>query len=124
MIVGIGIDIIEVERVGSKIKNANGFRAKVFSTGEISFCESRTNKPEHYAARFAAKEAFLKAIGMGLTTSYELNEIEVVSDASGKPSIDLKGNFLTLANEQNWNRIYLSISHVKAMACAVVVIER
>ncbi len=124
MIVGVGIDIIEVDRVGEKIYNGNGFLEKVFSPGEISFCESKANKLEHYAARFAAKEAFLKAIGSGLTVSYELHEIEVVSDALGKPSIDLKGNFLTLANEKNWNKIYLSLSHVRAMACAVVILEQ
>ena len=124
MIVGVGIDIIEVDRVGEKIRNGNGFREKVFSPGEISFCESKANKLEHYAARFAAKEAFLKALGSGLTVSYELHEIEVVSDALGKPSIDLKGNFLTLANKKNWNKIYLSLSHVRAMACAVVILEQ
>ncbi len=124
MIIGIGIDIIEVDRVGEKIHKGNGFREKVFSSGEIIFCESKTNKMEHYAARFAAKEAFLKAAGSGLTVGYTLHEIEVVSDELGKPSINLQGTFLTLANGKSWNKIYLSLSHIQAMACAVVIIEQ
>lgn len=124
MIIGVGIDIIEVDRVLEKIQGNDSFRDLVFSSGEISFCEATANKGEHYAARFAAKEAFLKAAGAGLTAGYELCEIEVVNDPVGKPMITLKGNFLTLAGENKWNRIYLSLSHIKAMACAVVIIEQ
>ncbi|MBK7098524.1 MAG: 4'-phosphopantetheinyl transferase superfamily protein [Sphingobacteriales bacterium] len=63
MITGVGIDIIEVERVASKIGKEQGFREMVFSKEEIDYCESKTHKFEHYAARFAAKEAFFKALG-------------------------------------------------------------
>jgi holo-[acyl-carrier protein] synthase len=124
MIVGVGIDIIEVDRIGEKIGKGKGLREKIFSPGEIAFCESRSNKGQHYAARFAAKEAFLKAIGTGLTLSHELHEIEVRLDALGKPGIGLTGAFLALAIKNNWNKIHLSLSHVKAMACAVVILEQ
>lgn len=124
MIVGIGIDIIEVERVKNKIERNSGFKEKVFSQQEIAFCESKSNKAENYAARFAAKEAFLKATGFGLTLSYQLSEIEIVNDPLGKPSINLNGTFRTKATENNWNKIHLSFSHLQAIAAAVVIIEQ
>ncbi len=68
MIFGTGIDIIEVERVRDRIASGNGFREYVFSEREIEYCETKANKYEHYAARFAAKEAFLKALGTGWTS--------------------------------------------------------
>lgn len=124
MILGVGIDMIEVERVLEKIEKNNHFREKIFSETEIAFCESRPNKGENYAARFAAKEAFLKATGFGLTLGYELAEVEVVNDENGKPLLRLHGNFRTKALENNWNKIHLSISHLRSIACAVVIIEQ
>ena len=124
MILGTGIDIIEVERVAEHIGRGNGFTEKVFSNAEISFCESKANKHEHYAVRFAAKEAFLKATGKGLLAGHDLYEIEIIQDEFGKPGIKLHGNFYDQAVKNNWNRIHVSLSHVKAMACAVVIIEQ
>jgi holo-[acyl-carrier protein] synthase len=123
MIIGVGIDMIEVDRVTEKISNDQGFREKIFSVNEILFCESKVNSGENYAARFAAKEAFLKATGQGLGLGYNLSDIEVISDTSGKPSLVLNGSFKQMASERNWNRIYVSLSHLKSVACAVVVIE-
>lgn len=115
--------MIEVARVGEKVSRDNGFREKVFSVRECQYCDSRKDKDQNYAARFAAKEAFLKATGKGLSIGYDLCEIEVVSDALGKPGMSLHGNFKKLALENGWNKIHLSLSHVQAMACAVVIIE-
>ena len=123
MIIGIGIDMIEVDRVMEKVNKDQGFREKVFSKSEIDFCESNL-KFENYAARFAAKEAFLKATGFGLLLGYDLSKIEVVNDANGKPSMVLSGNFEKLAKQNGWNKIHLSISHLKQVACAVVIIEK
>jgi holo-[acyl-carrier protein] synthase len=123
MIKGTGIDIIEVSRVAEKINKENGFKQKIFSANEIAFCDSKKEKDQHYAARFAAKEAFLKATGEGLALGYELNEIEVVSEDSGRPVIMLHGNFRKYAGVNGWNKIHVSLSHVQAMACAVVIIE-
>src|SRR5687767_4765555 len=123
MIIGTGIDFIEVDRVAEKIGKANGFREKIFSTNEIVFCESKTNKAEHYAARFAAKEAFLKATGKGLTETFDLFEIEVTNDDLGKPVISLKGTLGKSAKFNRWEKIHVSLSHLKSMACAVVIIE-
>src|SRR5688572_21778411 len=124
MIVGIGIDMIEVARVTEKINKDQGFREKIFSANEISFCDSKPNGGENYAARFAAKEAFLKATGQGLTLGYNLCDIEVSSDENGKPLLVLKGNFEHRAAECKWTRIHVSLSHLKTVACAVVIIEQ
>jgi holo-[acyl-carrier protein] synthase len=124
MIVGIGIDVIEVDRVMEKINRNDKFKEKIFSENEIRFCDARPNKGENYAARFAAKEAFLKATGLGLTLGYELAEIEVTHDSNGKPLLNLCGNFKIRAIQNNWNTIHLSISHLQTIACAVVIIEQ
>jgi holo-[acyl-carrier protein] synthase len=124
MIIGTGIDITEVNRVADKIARGNGFVQKVFSKAEIEFCESKKNKHENYAVRFAAKEAFLKATGFGLTLGYDLCDIEVVNDPLGKPAILLHGNFKEQGEKKGWNKIHVSLSHVQAMACAVVIIEQ
>ncbi len=124
MILGLGIDMIEVRRVLEKIEGNSAFREKIFSEGEIAFCESKANKGENYAARFAAKEAFLKATGQGLALGFELRDIEVVNDGQGKPSLHLHGNFKAKAIQNNWNKIHLSVSHLQDIACAVVIIEQ
>ena len=124
MILGVGIDMIELNRVIEKIDKNNGFKEKVFSEHEIAFCESKKNKEENYAARFAAKEAFLKATGLGLMLGHQLSDIEVVNDDHGKPSLNLKGDFKIKSIENNWNKIHLSISHLQNIACAVVIIEQ
>lgn len=123
MIFGVGIDIIEVERVAEKISKENGFREKVFSKNEIEFCESKgQNKAQHYAARFSAKEAFLKATGMGLLLSVELNEIEVLVTKEGKPEIQLNGSIAEITRQKGW-KIDASLSHIQSSACAIVIIE-
>lgn len=123
MIVGVGIDIIEVDRVATKIARENGFREKVFSREEIDFCNSDGRSSENYAARFAAKEAFLKATGKGLLAGHDLCDIVVLNDSLGKPELLLRNSFAEMARQNQWNKIHLSLSHIKAAACAVVVIE-
>jgi holo-[acyl-carrier protein] synthase len=123
MILGVGIDIIEVDRVAEKVAKNNGFREKVFSAGEIRFCTSGSRESEAFAVRFAAKEAFLKATGRGLTAGHELCDIEVVNDSLGKPEIRLHNSFAQMAENAGWRKIHLSLSHIKAAACAVVILE-
>jgi holo-[acyl-carrier protein] synthase len=124
MIAGVGIDMIEVVRVEEKISKGNGFREAVFSISEIEFCESKANKFQHYAARFAAKEAFLKATGFGLTIGYTLSDIELSNDANGKPILTLKGSFKAQADQHKWNKLHVSLTHLKDVASAVVIIEQ
>lgn len=122
MIIGTGIDMVEVDRIQKKT-GSDGFREKVFSPDEIAFCEKQTHKAQHYAARFAAKEAFLKAAGTGLSTGFDIRQIELVKDALGKPSLRLSGMYEQMAKENHWQKIHVSLSHVQSMACAVVIIE-
>jgi holo-[acyl-carrier protein] synthase len=123
MIKGIGIDIVEVKRVGEKIAKGKGFREYVFSKGEIKYCERQKFKAEHYAGRFAAKEAFFKAMGTGLNSEFGLNEIEVVHDTLGDPSFNFLGKAKLKIKKRKISKIHLSLSHQKSVACAVVIIE-
>lgn len=124
MVAGVGIDIAEVERIEKGITKGNGFREYIFSQREIDYCESKTNKFEHYAARFAAKEAFFKALGTGWLNGTFFNEVEVINDASGKPELSFLNGTAQTIGLMNIINISVSLSHVKAMATAIVIIEK
>ncbi len=124
MIAGIGIDIIEVDRIAEKIEKDNGFRELVFSANEIAYCEGKTHKNEHYAARFAAKEAFFKALGTGWHNGTAFNEIEITNDEHGKPGIAMLGNTSAIIGALQIVNIMVSLTHIKTIASAVVVIEK
>ena len=124
MIAGLGTDMIEVDRIAAKISRENGFRELVFSKKEIDYCESKANKFEHYAARFAAKEAFFKAMGTGWVNGTAFNEIEVTNTDSGKPELALLGATSEWMAQFGVTKISLSLSHLKTLASAVVIIER
>ena len=123
MIFGIGTDLIEVERVAEKMEKKAGFKELVFSAHEIEHCETMSHKYEHYAARFAAKEAFLKALGTGWRSGTAFNEIEIYNDEEGKPEFRFYGITATTVAELILGKIFVSLSHLKTMACAMVVIE-
>jgi holo-[acyl-carrier protein] synthase len=123
MIVGTGIDMIEVDRVADKISKDNGFLERVFSADEIHYCNQKKNKNEHYAARFAAKEAFLKATGKGLLTGFDLHLIELIPNEDGKPELFLKGVYNEMYRQNNWKKIHVSLTHLNQVACAMVIIE-
>lgn len=124
MIFGIGIDLIEVERVADKVANREGFRELVFSPNEISYCESKTHKYQHYAARFAAKEAFFKALGTGWKSGSAFNEVEIVNNSDGQPKIFLLGKTAISLETLQLGKISVSLSHLGTMASAVVIIEK
>lgn len=115
--------MIEVERVTEKMTRAEGFRELVFSNNEIDYCEKKKNKFEHYAARFAAKEAFYKAIGAGWMNGTAFNEIEITNDEKGKPTMMLLGETSKLMAQMGIKNILVSLTHLKTMAAAVVIIE-
>lgn len=120
---GIGTDIVEVDRIAAKIEKGQGFRELVFSPLEITYCEKQANKYESYAARFAAKEAFLKALGTGWGGSgIEFNEIEIRNNEAGKPEIHLIGKAWPLLSQRQIASVFVSLSHVKTVAMATVVI--
>lgn len=124
MIAGIGTDIVEVDRVAASIEKGKGFRELVFTPLEIAYCEQQANKYQSYAARFAAKEAFLKALGTGFGYGgVHFKEIEISNNEAGKPSIHLLGDAEQLYTVRKIRHISVSLSHVKTMATAFVIIE-
>jgi len=123
MIAGLGIDIIEVRRIAEKIEKGNGFRELVFSAREIAYCESKTHKYEHYAARFAAKEAFFKALGTGWLNGTAFNEVEIINNEQGKPEIALLGVTSDTINTLGNFSITVALTHIKSTASAVVILE-
>ena len=119
MILGIGTDLIEVERVAEKLEKKAGFRELVFSAHEIAYCERMVFKYEHYAARFAAKEATAKTLQTGFK-GLSFKEIEVVRNSAGAPSLKLSGRASALAAKLNLSSFELTISHEREYAIAFV----
>jgi holo-[acyl-carrier protein] synthase len=122
MIIGIGTDLAEVHRIAKSIEK-DGFKEKVFSKAEISYCEAKTHKAENFAARFAAKEAFFKALGTGWRGGMAFNEVELVNDELGKPTLNIVGQTAEIIKEKNIKMIHVSLSHIKDLAMATVVLE-
>jgi holo-[acyl-carrier protein] synthase len=123
MIFGVGTDIIEVGRVEQKLARTEGLKKKLFTETETAYCESKHRPALHYAARFAAKEAFLKAMGTGWSGGHKFDEIEVVNDPLGKPELFVYGKVREFCGARGVTRMSVSLSHVKEMAAAVVILE-
>ena len=120
-IIAIGVDLCDVQRL-NKIISEHGerFLKKVYTTGEIIYCAKKSNGSTAYAARFAAKEALLKAIGTGLRDGINWKDIEVVNDELGKPEFKLYGKTSSVIGNR---RVMVSLSHTHEYAVAFVVIE-
>jgi holo-[acyl-carrier protein] synthase len=114
MILGIGVDLIEVARVQKVIERNPRFVEKVFSPGEIAYVEGTKNRFQHLAARFAAKEAFIKAVGRGVSWT----AVEVVNLPSGKPTLVVRDG-----GDYGFARSHVSLTHLAEYAVAVVVLE-
>ncbi len=123
MIYGIGIDLIEVERIRKQLERSDRFINRIFTPDEIVYCESKKNRAQNFAARFAAKEAFFKALGTGWRGGLAFNQVEVVNDSLGKPEIRLHGKAEKLIAEKNITNICVSLTHLKDFASAIVTLE-
>jgi holo-[acyl-carrier protein] synthase len=124
MIVGLGIDIAEIDRIEASIRrHGRHFLERIFTPGEIAYCERHRNKGERYAARFAAKEAAMKALGTGWRTGVRWVDIEVVRAPGGKPSLKLAGGAGEVAAALGVRHISLSITHSGNTAFAQVIFE-
>ena len=126
MIFGIGTDLVEIARVNEKLEKNTGFVDLVYSVNEIAYCNSKTKSAESYAARFAAKEAFLKALKTGMFATITLNQIEVLNDKFGAPYFILSKEVESIVEKKTGTsnfKTHLSISHTSMFATAVVVIE-
>ena len=126
-IFGIGTDIVNINRIDILLKKTGkSFKKKIFSDKEITYCERKKNPSAFYAKRFAAKEAFTKALGTGIGKGISLRDIEVFNDTSGKPNIRLRGvtsNFLKRKIKKSKYNIYLSLSDDEPWAQATVIIS-
>jgi len=122
MIVGIGIDLISVSKIAESIKS-DAFRRKVFTHAEVKSCESVASSAECYAGKFAAKEAFMKAIGEGIHQEVWFTQIEVLNSETGAHYIQVSGEAERALSTLGAEQIHINISHTEGMAVAVVVLE-
>jgi holo-[acyl-carrier protein] synthase len=124
MIYGVGIDLVEIDRIETIVKKwGDNFLNKVFTTGEIEYCNGQAFPPRHFAVRFAAKEALLKAFGEGLFGGIGLREAEVYIGETGRPELRLHGRAGDLAAQEKIISANLSLSHSDKYATAVVILE-
>ena len=124
MILSIGIDIVEVYRIRQTIARTPRFAQRVFTSQERAFCEGKgVAAPQSYAGRFAAKEAFLKALKTGWRGKITWQDIEVVSDKSGAPELKITGEAKKILKKRGAARVHLSISHTSEHAVAEVILE-
>jgi holo-[acyl-carrier protein] synthase len=124
MIVGTGIDIAEVPRIRQSIERfGQRFLQRIFTAGEMRYCDSKANRFERYAARFAAKEAGMKAIGTGWKRGVRWQDFEVANLASGRPTLRLHGVAAQIADDLGVRSITLSLTHTAAQGMAVVILE-
>ena len=125
-IFGIGTDIVKISRVKKVFNENKKFKNRIFSKKEITYCESKLNKIASYAKRFAAKEAFSKALGTGISKNISFNEISVNNNKKGAPFIELLGKTRTIVRNiiKKENKIFLSLSDEKNYALATVIISK
>jgi holo-[acyl-carrier protein] synthase len=124
MILGTGIDIVEVPRIGQSIERfGERFLNRIFTAAEIRYCESKANRVERFAARFAAKEAAMKAIGTGMRGGVRWQDFEVGREPGGRPTMMFHGKAAQVAQSLGAKRAHLSVSHTEAHAVAYVILE-
>jgi len=125
MIVGTGIDIAEVPRIAQALnRHGERFLHRVYTEGEINYCDSKANRIERYAARFAAKEAAMKALGTGWNHGVRWRDIEVFRLPGGRPTIKFHGKAAEFAARLGMTNVALSISHTSEQAIAQVILEK
>jgi len=123
-IVGLGSDLADVERIQQSVSRyGDRFLHRVFTPGEIAYVSSKANWGERYAARFAAKEAGMKALGTGWAEGVSWHDFEVVNLASGRPTLQLYGKAAEYAAQRGARHIHLTLTHTATLAMAVVILE-
>ncbi len=122
MIVGVGVDIIEIQRIRKSIDDfGDTFLERVFTPGEIQYCTAKNNAAQHFAARFAAKEAVSKSLATGWRGNFSWKDIEVTNDVLGQPHISLHGK---LKEDLSHITIFVSLSHSADHVVAMAVMEK
>jgi len=124
LVAGLGTDIIEIARIAQSIdRYGERFVQRIFTAGEIAYCQRKKSAAESFAARFAAKEAAAKALGTGISRGVSWLEIEVTRETGGRPLLALSGRAAERARELGVVRMSVSLTHTREMAMAVVVME-
>lgn len=124
MIVGMGVDMAETDRMQEVIeRRGERFLRRVFTTAEIAYCKRHRNYSERFAARFAAKEAAMKALGTGWRRGISWRDFEILNQPGGKPCLQLSGRALQVFRNLGGSRILVSLTHTGPYALAMVVIE-
>jgi len=124
MIVGLGVDIAEIDRIEAAMRrHGHSFVERIFTPAEIAYCERHRNQAERFAGRFAAKEAAMKALGTGWAHGVRWVDIEVVRERGGKPTLRLSGASLEIAGRLGVKNIALTITHSGNTALALVIFE-
>ena len=124
MIVGLGVDIAEIDRLEKAIgRHGIAFLKRVFTPAEIEYCERHKSKFERYAARFAAKEALMKALGTGWRKGVRWRDIEIKNEPGGKPVLKLAGMAAEHTSRLGASRFLLSMTHTGNLAYAQVILE-
>lgn len=123
--VGLGVDIVEIERIRRILQRTPRFRERVFSEDERAYCDAKAAPEVHYATRFAAKEAVLKALGTGFSRGIGPRDIEVKRTSKGRPYAVLHGRARQIADDLGVNELPISLSftHAEAVACAMAITE-
>lgn len=123
MIFGLGFDLVKIKEIKKSIKNTKRFINRVFTQNEINYCKKKKLKYQHYAARFAAKEATMKAIGTGWNQGVQFKHIEIINNDDGTPMIFFHKKAKLLVEERKIIGAHLSISHSGNYASAIVILE-
>jgi holo-[acyl-carrier protein] synthase len=124
MLIGTGIDVVEIERIAYSIERyGERFVQRIFTVGEIDYCRRRKNFAESFAARFAAKEAGAKALGTGIQHGVTWTELEVRREPGRRPTLHFSGRALEIADRLGVKRVSLSLAHGKSVAIATVMLE-
>jgi len=122
-ILGFGLDLVEVERFEALLKKRGAaFEKRVFTAGEIKYCKALRRPAEHFAARWAAKEAFFKALGTGWGTGGAFRDVEVVHAKGGAPSLRASGKALALLDAARIVKMHLTLTHTDRTAAAAVIL--
>ncbi len=125
MIIGTGIDIVEISRIkNASLKWKDAFLKRIFTDKEIAYSKERSSSYQHLAARFAAKEAVLKAFGSGWNKRTEWTDIEVWNEESGKPKVELHNHIKQLKNKKKVKDIIISLSHTRTYAVASAILVK
>ncbi len=123
-VVGIGTDIIECDRIAEMLeKHGDYFLDRVYTSRELEYCRGRKAAVQHYAGRWAAKEAVLKALGTGWSRGIAWTDIEVVNEMGGRPRIELGGKAVDVAAELGIREVLISISHCRSHAVAYAIAQ-